>query len=564
MLRCVRRLREHLRESARAFAAVFRNANLRRLEAAWAASAVSHWGFLVAVSVYAYGQGGQQAVGVIFLLRLVPAAIVAPFAGVLADRYRRERVLFASALVRCLLVAGAAAGVAADVPAPVVYGLAIAATIVNAPFRSAQAALTPTLATTPSELTAANAVASTIESLAFFLGPAVAGLLLAVTGLDVVFALTAALLGVSALLVLRIRAEAVETPKGEVEASTILGECLAGFKVVWRNPALRVLIGLLTAQTFVAGFVMVYIVVVAIELLGLADSGVGYLNAAFGIGALVGALGALGLTGARRLSPAFVSGIALWGLPLIVLGLWPSTAAALILFAIVGIGNSLVDVAGFTLVQRAVPDEVLARVFGVIQFTWLSSVGIGGVLAPVMIDAFGIEHALIVTGVFLPALVLAFGRQVAKIDATAAAPEAQELRLLGSVPIFAPLPGAALEHIAGRLVPLRLEAGTVIVREGDAGDRFYVVVEGEVDVTAEGKPVSALTAGGYFGEIALLKDVPRTATVTARTPVVLYALEREDFLGAVTGHAPSAKAAETVISSRLSGLATAAGRPMST
>ncbi len=238
--------------------------------------------------------------------------------------------------------------------------------------------------------------------------------------------------------------------------------------------------------------------------------------------------------------------------------------AALILFAIVGVGNSFVDVAGFTLVQRAVPDDVLARVFGIIQFTWLSSVGIGGALAPVLIDALGTDEALIATGVFLLALVALLGARVAKIDATAAAPEAQELRILGGVPIFAPLPGASIEHIAGRLVPLRVDAGTVIVREGDAGDRFYVVVEGEVDVTADGRPVSTLGAGGYFGEIALVRDVPRTATVTARGPVVLYALEREDFLSAVTGHAPSAKAAESVISSRLSGLSAAAGQPLCT
>jgi len=151
-----------------------------------------------------------------------------------------------------------------------------------------------------------------------------------------------------------------------------------------------------------------------------------------------------------------------------------------------------------------------------------------------------------------------------KIDADAAAPEAQELRILTGVPIFAPLPGAALEHIAARLSPLRIDPGTVVVREGDAGDRFYVIVEGGVEVTAEGKPVSTLAPGGYFGEIALLKDVPRTATVTAKTPLVLYALEREDFLATVTGHAPSAKAAESVIGARLSGLATAAGNPMST
>ena len=183
-------------------------------------------------------------------------------------------------------------------------------------------------------------------------------------------------------------------PKGEVEAGTILAECLAGVHVIWGNRALRVLIGLLTAQTFVAGLVMVYMVVIAIETLDLGDSGVGYLNAAFGVGALIGALGALGLTGAKRLSPGFLFGLCLWGAPLIVLAFWQSTLAAVILFGIVGVGNSFVDVAGFTLVQRAVPDEVLARVFGVIQFTWLSSVGIGGVLAPVLLDALGTDTAL--------------------------------------------------------------------------------------------------------------------------------------------------------------------------
>jgi MFS family permease len=551
----------HLRESGRSFAAVFRSANLRRLQGAWSAVAIGHWGLLVAVSVYAYGQGGEKAVGIIFLLRLVPAGLLAPFVGVLGDRYRREIVLFDSALIRFVLCAGAAVAVWRDAPAEVVYALAIVTSIANAPYKSAQAAIMPTLARTPNELTATNAVSSTVESLAFFLGPAVAGLLLAVTGVDVVFAVAAAMFGIASLVILRMDVPRTEASK-EVEASTILSECVAGFRVVFKHKELRVLMGLFTAQTLVAGLMLVFLVVVAIELLDIGDAGVGYLNSAFGVGALVGAIGALGLTGARRLSPGFLLGLLLWGLPLAVLGLWSSVAIALVLFAVMGAGNSLVDVAGYTLVQRAVPDEVLARVFGVLQFFLLSALGIGGVLAPVLSDLFGLENALIISGLFLPVLVVLFGRTVAKIDAQAAAPETQELRLLTGVPIFAPLPGTALEHIAGRLVPLRIEPGTVIVREGDAGDRFYVIVEGEVEVTAEGKPVSTLVPGGYFGEIALLKDVPRTATVTAKTPVVLYALEREDFLSTVTGHAPSAKAAETVISSRLSGLQAAAGGPL--
>ncbi len=551
----------HLRESGRSFAAVFRSANLRRLQGAWSAVAIGHWGLLVAVSVYAYGQGGERAVGIIFLLRLVPAGLLAPFVGVLGDRYRRELVLFGSALLRCVLAAAAAVCVWRDASPELVYGLAIVTSIANAPYKSAQAAIMPTLAATPSELTATNAVSSTVESLAFFLGPAVAGLLLAVTGVDVVFAVAAAMFGIASIVLLRMNVPRSEASK-EVEASTILSECLAGFRVVFRHKELRVLMGLFTAQTLVAGLMLVFLVVVAIQLLDMGDAGVGYLNSAFGVGALIGAIGALGLTGARRLSPGFLLGLLLWGLPLAVLGLWSTVGIALVLFAVMGAGNSLVDVAGYTLVQRAVPDEVLARVFGVLQFFLLSALGIGGVLAPVLSDVFGLENALIVSGLFLPVLVLLFGRTVAKIDAEAAAPEAQELRLLTGVPILAPLPGTALEHIAGRLVPLRIEPGTVVVRQGDAGDRFYVIVEGELEVTAEGKPVSSLAPGGYFGEIALLKDVPRTATVTAKTPVVLYALEREDFLSTVTGHAPSTKAAETVISSRLSGLQAAVGGPL--
>ncbi len=218
-----------------------------------------------------------------------------------------------------------------------------------------------------------------------------------------------------------------------------------------------------------------------------------------------------------------------------------------------GFGNSLTDVSGLTLVQRAVPDDVMARVFGVVQMLWLASLGIGAALAPVLIAALGVKGALIATGALLPVLVGLLGTKIARIDAAAPAPDANELRVLGSVPIFAPLPGGSLEHLASRLVPMRLEPGTMIVREGDAGDRFYIVAEGEVEVSQSGAVLSELEAGGYFGEIALIRDIPRTATVTARTAVVLYALDREDFLAAVTGHSQAAEAAETVMSARLAG-----------
>jgi hypothetical protein len=252
------------------------------------------------------------------------------------------------------------------------------------------------------------------------------------------------------------------------------------------------------------------------------------------------------------------------GLPLIAIGVWQNVVVTVVALAIMGVGSSLVDVAGLTLVQRAVPDDVLARVFGVIQMLWLASIGIGAALVPALISWLGVETAFIVTGAFLPLLVLVLGASVARIDAGAAAPAPEELRILASVPIFAPLPGGSLEHVAARLVPLRVDAGTVIVREGDAGDRFYIVAEGEIEVSQYDRPISELTAGGYFGEIALLREVPRTATVTARTNAVLYALDRDDFLAAVTGHPQSAEAAETVMSARLAGPASTGYRSAAT
>jgi len=547
-------LRSYGAQSATAFGAVIRNPNLRWLELAWAASIVGHYAYLVAVSVYAYGVGGEKAVGLIWLARLIPAALVAPFAGLLGDRFRRERVLLTTNLSRILLVGAAALGVFLDVEPTVVYVLAIAATVAYTPYRSAQAALTPSLARSPDELTAANAVAGGVASLALFVGPALAGFLLAVASSALVFLLTALLIVVSTVFLLLIRTEAVVRSRGEIEAPTIVSEALAGFRAIGTQPALRVMIGLITAQTAVAGAVQVYIVVASVELFGLGTSGVGILNSAIGVGAFVGAIVALSLTGARRLSPFFMAGIILWGLPLIILGLWPAAAVAILLFGVIGVGNSIADVSGLTLVQRAVPDQVLARVFGVIQMLLLATMGLGAAAAPVLISLLGLEGAIIATGAFLPVLVLLVGRKLAHIDTTAVPPDPDELRILGTVPIFTPLPGMTLEHLAGRLVPLRFEPGTVVVREGDPGDRFYIVAEGTVEVSEYDRPIAELGAGGYFGEIALIRDVARTATVTTKTQTVLYALDRDDFLAAVTSHAPSAEAAEEVVSSRLAGI----------
>ena len=545
----VRALRERLAESGRAFGAVFRNANLRRIELAWGGSETGKWLYLIALLVYAYGAGGAAAVGVVTLVRTLSSALSAPFTALLGDRYRRERVMLVATLLRAAAMAGAAAVVALGGPAVAVYAIAGLVTLLSTAFRPAQAALMPSLARTPDELTAANVAASTITSVGSFAGAALGGLVLAATSVEVCFAVTAATFLSAAMLVARIRSDA--PPPARAQAEERLGrELSAGFRAIASDPDLRVINLLYGAQTLVAGALTVLLVVTALELLEVGESGVGLLNSALGVGGLLGGVAAVSLVGGQRLASAFMVGLVLWGAPLLALALWPNVAVAFVLIAVVGVGDTLVDVAALTLLQRAVAHDVLARVFGALETLVVGAMGLGAMAAPLLVDAFGERGALAATGAVLPLLGALLWRRVRAIDARAAAPDAR-LALLASVPMFAPLPRAVLEPLAERLVPLAVAGGDLVFREGDPGDRFYVVCEGEVDVAVDGRPVRTLGPGDYFGEIALLRDVPRTATVTGRGRAELFALDRDEFIAAVTGHAPSAEAADAVVATRL-------------
>jgi MFS family permease len=544
-------VRERLSESLRAFRAVFANPNLRRVELAWAGSETGKWMYVVAVAVFAYAEGGAAAVGLVALIRVFPAAAIAPFAAVLSDRFRRERVMLFSDLTRAAVLVCAALVVAFSLPAGIVYSLAGVVTILSTTFRPAQSALLPTISRSPEELTAANVVMSTIAAIGSFAGPALGGVLLATTSVEAVFSVTAATFLLSAFFVARIRAEAPPAGRAEREAERRLAqEAFAGFSTILAEPKLRLLTGLYCAQTVVAGALGVLIVVASFRLLGLGSSGVGYLNSAFGVGGLIGAGLTVALVARQKLASDFAIGTLLWGIPLILIGLFPSSAAALVLIAFIGIGDTLVEVAAPTLLQRAVPDEVLGRVFGAVESLIIGAMGIGAIVADPLIDWIGVRGALIATGCLLPALGLLFWHRLGAIDAAFALP-ARQLALLRDIPIFAPLPPAQVERLARELVPMRAAPAEMIVREGEAGDHFYIVDSGELEVTIEAKPVRRLGPGEHFGEIALLRDMPRTATVTAGSDVRLYTLERDEFIAAVTGHAPSVEAADAVISQRL-------------
>ena len=542
-------LRQRLADSARSFGRVFRNPNIRRIEGAWAASIIAHWAYGIALAVYAYRDGGAAAVGLIGLVRFLPSAVASPFAAVLGDRFRRERVIVCAELTRAVLLAATTVAVMMDGPAVLVYLLAGLVAIAYSAVRPAQAALLPSLAKTPQELTAANVTSSTIESLGIFGGPAIGGILLAATSPDVVFGCAAGAFLLAAILVSRVRVE--KQPEPRERRGGVLTEFTAGFVTLAREKGLRILVLLLICQTLVAGALNVLIVVTALQLLDLGEEGVGFLNSAVGIGGLFGAVLSAVLIG-RRLTSNFLIGILLWGIPISLIGVFPEPAPALVLLAFVGLGNTLVDVSAFTLLQRAVPDEVLARVFGAVQGLWVATIGIGAILAPLLIAAVDIRGALMITGALLPVVAILLRSRLSELDAVPV-PEGR-LALLRAIDLFAPLPAPTLESLAGSLVPVRVAAGEEVFRQGDIGDRYYIVAEGAVDVVADGRVVAVTGEGGYFGEIALLRDVPRTATVRANSDVELLALDREDFIAAVTGHAASADAADTVIATRMSSL----------
>ena len=544
-------MRERLAESLNAFRAVFRNPNLRRIELAWTGSETGKWMYVVAVAVFAYGHGGAPAVAIVALIRVIPAAVIAPFAAVLTDRFRRERVMLFADVSRAVLLVAAALVVAFSLPAAIVYVIAGAVTVLSTTFRPAQSALLPTVSRTPEELTAANVAMSTIASIGSFAGPALGGVLLAATNVEVVFACTAGTFTLSALQVARIRGgEPAARPARAAERPHLAREAIAGFATIVADSRLRLLVSLYSAQTVVAGALGVLIVVASIRLLGLGNSGVGYLNSAFGVGGLVGAGIAVALVARQKLGSDFAIGTLLWGVPLILIGAFPDSAAALVLIAFIGIGDTLVEISAPTLLQRAVPEEVLGRVFGAVESMIIGAMGIGAAVAPALVSGIGVRGALIASGALLPVLGVAFWRRLVAIDSAFALP-VQRLTLLRRSEIFAPLPQAQQEVLARALIETRAGAGETVIREGDAGKRFYVVAGGELEVTVEGESVRTLGPGDHFGEIALLRDVPRTATVTARTDADLFALERDEFLAAVTGHTTSAEAAEAVVAQRL-------------
>ena len=534
------------RRAFAALAATVRNRDIRRVELAWGAAIAAEWAHFVAFGVFAYEQGGASGVGVAGLVRLLPAALVAPFAASLGDRFPRERFLLVMTCLAAAALAGSAVAFYANAEL-LVFAFAAVLGLAVTLIRPALQALLPSLARTPEELIASNAATSTIESLGTLLGPVLAGLVVAGADAGLVFAIGAGALALAAIPLWRVRVEGRAGLPFAVDEGGARQVLAAGFRTIARARGARLVVALIVAQTLVRGFLNVLIVVAAFRIFDAGAEAVGYMTAAVGAGGLLGAIGAMTL-GGRRLAVAFGLALVFWGLPIALIAPWTNLAFAISMLAVVGAANSVEDVAVFTLLQRLVPDQLLTRVLGVTWSLAMGGVAVGSIAAPVLVDAVGPRAALVVVGCVLPLLSLAAYRRLVQIDRSVA--PAPELELIDQVPMFAPLSVAAKERVAAKLVPVTVDAGDLVVRAGEVGDRFYIVGEGALDISADGGHTTAQPAD-YFGEIALLRDVPRTATVTALVHTKLYALQREDFLAAVTGHQAANAAAAAVAEERL-------------
>jgi MFS family permease len=545
----VAQLRIRLAESGRAFAVTARNPDLRRTQLSFGAAWTAEWAFTVAIGVVAFRDGGATAVGIVAFVRLAPSAVLAPLGTALADRFARERVLLWSSVIRATAIGAAAGLLAVDGSLIAVYTLAAIATAAITTLHPAHSALLPALCKTPLDLTSANVVRGLIDSVSTLLGSLVAALLLDVASPEVVFITSAALSLLSGLLLLGLSYD--RPPRGALAPLRRLAhETVEGFRALARYRDAGLLIGIGLVQTLTRGFLNVFLVVVAIELLGIGAPGVGLLTAAVGAGAVAGSVGASALVTGRRLALLEGAGVALWGLPLVLTGAFPDDVAVVALMGVVGIGNALVDIGLYTLPPRLVPEGLLARVFGALESLIALSVAIGSAVTPLAIDLLGDRGALLALGVVAPLTAALAWRRLRLIDASIAHRD-REIELLNRVRIFRPLPMPAIDNLALHVGRTSVAAGEDVFRQGDEGDRFYVIERGEADVIGDGRLMRTIGPGEGFGEIALLKDTLRTATVRARTTLELCTLDRRHFVAAVAGYRSSAQEADALVLDRL-------------
>lgn len=524
--------------------AALRNADLRRVMVAYLASCVSEWALWTGLLVYAYATSGTTVAGLVSVGLFVPGALIAPFAGDAADGPRPNRVLTTVYALQAVTLALAAALAYADAHLVLVIVPAAVALTAISYIRPCLSVVVPGLVTSPSELTAANLLTGYCDTISMLAGPLIAGGLIAIDGPRFVMAVCSglAVLGVVATLPLIRLDPGPDATVARVRAGSRTGALVDGIRSLAERKGALPLLAVLGGQYVLIGGLDLVYVVLANEQFGLGPSGVGTLGAAFGVGAVLGGAASTVLVARKRLAPVLLSSFAAICIALAFLAGVTELGAALVALPLAGLSRAVLDLTGRMLMQRAAPQEALASIFATMESLSLVCCALGSILVQVVIAAGGVRAAVAAIGVVLTVLMVVTAKRLLEVDASADAPIVA-IRLLRRIPVFAPLPGPALEGVARAARPVIASSGAEVIREGDSGDTYFALVTGTVEVKMKGVTVRSMTRGEGFGEIALLADVPRTATVVAADDVELLAIDRPAFLTAVTGHDASKQAA---------------------
>jgi MFS family permease len=541
------------------FRSAFANPTLRRVGSAYALFGSAEFGIWLILLVFAYERGGPSASVVMVLVQLIPCVLLGPFIGSLADRRRPSAMLRAGYGMQATTMAGVAVVVGIHAPAVLVYLLAALASLGLSVTRPAQAALLPAIVRTPDELTAANVMTGWTEGAASLVGPAVAGLVLALSGPAAAVTVMAAMSALSLLLVARVAGPpaAIRTAADGAEPDTegaigasITDGVRSNLATTFAHPQLRVLLTLHAFYFVLIGSLDLLCVILALTILHLGAGGAGYLNAALGAGALLAGFVTAFLVGRRHLSRTLTISLAISVGALAVIAAVPRVAPAFILIAMVGLSGTVFDITGRTLLQRAAPPGAIAGSFSILEATTDFGLAAGAVLVRVAISVGGVRAALLAPAVVAALLIAGLWRQLTRIDATANVPQV-EIQLLRSLSIFAALSPPSLEGVARQLEPVPVAAGTVVVTQGEPGHCYYAVADGQLTVTRDGRSVGTLGRGEGFGEIALVRQVPRQATVTAVGECLLFSLDKGPFIQTLSGHAAAASAVSAAVARHL-------------
>jgi hypothetical protein len=507
---------------------------------------VTQYSVWVAMLVYAYRHGGAAVAGLVAVAQLAPAAVLAPVAAAVADRRSPVFLLAGGFLVQAAGMAATAVAVIAGMPLAA-YGAAVVASAAVTTTRPAQSTLIPSVSVTPDQLTAANVAISWVEAAGIAAAGLLTGALISVAGVASVFAVCAGLGLAAALLVAGLRVPPLaSSPEAAPAALAGLGASLG---LLGRQPRLRLMLALLTAEAVVVGALDLLFVILAISVLDRSQAWAGYLNSAYGVGAVLAAVLSATLVGRRLGLPILAAALLLSG-TLAVLACGPGLAATVALLIVVGASRALLDVASRTLMQRSVPAQLLGRVFGMLEGLTMAGLAAGALLVPALVHVGGSRLALLGIAAVLPVAAATGGRTLFGLDAGTPVPVV-EIALLRSLLLFAELPTPALEGLARSLTPVTVPAGTVLIRQGDPGDAYYAIAAGDLDASQDGQFLRRCGRGEGVGEIALLRSIPRTATVVAHTAATAYKLDREPFLTTVLGHAPTQRQADRIADTRL-------------